>query len=115
MKDLNNILANNTFDVINLDPPNFTRSKKNVGTARQAYRKLHQAAIEHLKPGGILATASCSHHISEETFLESVLLAAERSGKALKIVFRGSHPFDHPVLLGMPETEYLKFFIFQLL
>lgn len=115
MKELNSILSNNTFDVINLDPPNFTRSKKHVGTARQAYRKLHQAAIEHLKPGGILASASCSHHISEETFLESVLLAAERSGKALKIVFRGSHPFDHPVLLGMPETEYLKFFIFQIL
>jgi 23S rRNA (cytosine1962-C5)-methyltransferase len=115
MKELNNILSNNTFDVINLDPPNFTRSKKHVGTARQAYRKLHQAAIEHLNSGGILASASCSHHISEETFLESVLLAAERSGKALKIVFRGSHPFDHPVLLGMPETEYLKFFIFQIL
>jgi len=115
MKELNSILSNNTFDVINLDPPNFTRSKKHVGTARQAYRKLHQAAIEHLKPGGVLASASCSHHISEETFLESVLLAAERSGKALKIVFRGSHPFDHPVLLGMPETEYLKFFIFQIL
>ncbi len=115
MKALPTILAENTFDVINLDPPSFTRSKKNVGTARQAYRRLHQAAIDHLKPGGILSTASCSHHITEETFLESVHLAAERSGKALKIVFRGSHPIDHPVLLGMPETEYLKFFIFQIL
>jgi 23S rRNA (cytosine1962-C5)-methyltransferase len=115
MKELATILAENTFDAINLDPPNFTRSKKNVGTARQAYRRLHQAAIDHLKSGGILATASCSHHITEETFLESVLLAAERCGKSLKIVFRGSHPIDHPVLLGMPETEYLKFFIFQVM
>lgn len=113
MKELGSILAENTFDAINLDPPNFTRSKKNVGTARQAYRRLHQAAIEHLKPGGILATASCSHHITEQTFLESVHLAAERCGKVLKIVYRGSHPVDHPVLLGMPETEYLKFFVFQ--
>jgi len=115
MKDMLSILAENTFDAINLDPPNFTRSKKNVGAARQAYRRLHQAAIEHLKSGGILATASCSHHITEETFLESVQLAAERSGKTMKIVFRGSHPIDHPVLLGMPETEYLKFFIFQVM
>lgn len=115
MKGMQSILAENTFDVINLDPPNFTRSKKNVGTARLAYRRLHQAAIDHLKSGGILATSSCSHHITEETFLESVHLAAERSGKSLKIVFRGSHPIDHPVLLGMPETEYLKFFIFQIM
>jgi 23S rRNA (cytosine1962-C5)-methyltransferase len=115
MKDMQAILAENTFDAINLDPPNFTRSKKNVGTARQAYRRLHQAAIDHLKPGGILATSSCSHHITEETFLESVHLAAERSGKSMKIVFRGSHPIDHPVLLGMPETEYLKFFVFQIM
>jgi 23S rRNA (cytosine1962-C5)-methyltransferase len=115
MKDMQSILAENTFDAINLDPPNFTRSKKNVGTARQAYRRLHQSAIDHLKPGGILASASCSHHITEETFLESVQLAAERSGKSLKIVYRGSHPIDHPVLLGMPETEYLKFFIFQVM
>lgn len=113
MKEMSSILAENTFDAINLDPPNFTRSKKNVGTARQAYRRLHQAAIEHLKPGGILATSSCSHHITEQTFLESVHLAAERSGKMLKILYRGSHPIDHPVLLGMPETEYLKFFVFQ--
>ena len=115
MKGMQSILSENTFDVINLDPPNFTRSKKNVGTARLAYRRLHQAAIDHLKSGGILATSSCSHHITEETFLESVHLAAERSGKSLKIVFRGSHPIDHPVLLGMPETEYLKFFIFQIM
>jgi len=115
MKDMQSILAENTFDAINLDPPNFTRSKKNVGTARLAYRRLHQAAIDHLKSGGILATSSCSHHITEETFLESVHLAAERNGKSLKIVFRGSHPIDHPVLLGMPETEYLKFFIFQIM
>jgi 23S rRNA (cytosine1962-C5)-methyltransferase len=115
MKEMQSILAENTFDAINLDPPNFTRSKKNVGTARQAYRRLHQSAIDHLKPGGILATSSCSHHITEETFLESVHLAAERSGKSLKIVFRGSHPIDHPVLLGMPETEYLKFFVFQIM
>ncbi len=115
MKDMQSILAENTFDVINLDPPNFTKSKKNVGTARQAYRRLHQVAIDHLKSGGILATSSCSHHITEETFLESVHLAAERSGKSLKIVFRGSHPIDHPVLLGMPETEYLKFFIFSIM
>lgn len=113
MKEMHSILAENTFDAINLDPPNFTRSKKNVGTARQAYRRLHQAAIEHLKPGGILATSSCSHHITEQTFLESVHLAAERSGKLLKVLYRGSHPIDHPVLLGMPETEYLKFFVFQ--
>ncbi len=115
MKEMQSILAENTFDAINLDPPNFTRSKKNVGTARQAYRRLHQSAIDHLKPGGILATSSCSHHITEETFLESVQLAAERSGKSLKIVFRGSHPIDHPVLLGMQETEYLKFFVFQIM
>lgn len=115
MKQMQRILSEHTFDAINLDPPNFTRSKKHVGTARQAYRRIHQIALEHLERGGILGTSSCSHHITEETFLESVLLAAERCGKQLKIVHRGSHPFDHPVLLGMPETEYLKFFVFQVL
>lgn len=115
MKQLDGLLTEKSYNIIHLDPPNFTRSKKHVGTAKQAYRKLHQIALNHLSSGGFLATSSCSHHISEETFLESIHQAAQRADKQLKVVHRGSHPADHPVLLGMNESYYLKFFILQVL
>ena len=115
MKQLDSFLTDKSYNIIHLDPPNFTRSKKHVGTAKQAYRKLHQTALNHLTSGGFLATSSCSHHITEETFLESIHQAAQRADKQLKIVHRGSHPADHPVLLGMNESYYLKFYVLQVL
>ncbi len=102
------------FGLVVLDPPNFTRNRKGVPRARKAYRKLNEAALRWLAPGGVLATASCSHHIYEDTFLEIVQSAAARAGRSLRVLYRGYQPADHPVLLAMPETRYLKFYLVQM-
>jgi len=101
------------FDLVVLDPPSFTRSRKTVPAARKAYSRLNAAALRWLAPGGVLATASCSHHIYEETFLEILQEAAVDEGLSLRVLYRGFQPADHPVLLAMPETRYLKFFLVQ--
>lgn len=100
------------YDMVILDPPSFTRSRKNVPAAKQGYRQLHAKAFSLLPTGGILATASCSHHIYEETFLETILDGARKAGTTVSLLdWRGASP-DHPVLPAMPETKYLKFGIF---
>jgi 23S rRNA (cytosine1962-C5)-methyltransferase len=102
------------FDVVNLDPPSFAKNKKTVVQAKQGYRDLHAQALKVLKPGGILATSSCSHHILEEVFLEIIDSAAHTAGRAITLLeWHGAAP-DHPVLPSMPETRYLKFGIFRL-
>jgi 23S rRNA (cytosine1962-C5)-methyltransferase len=101
------------FDVVILDPPSFARTKKNVTAARKGYEEVNARAMRLLKRDGILATASCSFHVTEETFLETVRRAASRMGRALRLLdWRGQAP-DHPVLPAMPETRYLKFGLFQ--
>ncbi len=104
-----------TFHAINLDPPNFATNRKSVGPALRGYRKIHRAALEMLEPGGILATSSCSHHITEDAFLESVQRACHDSKRRVQLLYKGGNPQDHPVLPEMPETGYLKFFIFRLI
>ena len=115
MKWLPEITGKKTFDVVNLDPPGFASNRKSIPVARKAYRKLHVAGMMVLKSGGILATSCCSHHISEADFLDSIQQAAGRTGRVCQMLFRGGHPADHPVLLSMPESSYLKFFIFRVL
>ena len=101
------------FGLIILDPPSFTKSRKNVTQAKQGYRELHTLALALLAPEGILATASCSHHILEETFVSVIANCAVSAGKNIRLLdWRGAAP-DHPVLPAMPETRYLKFGIFQ--
>jgi 23S rRNA (cytosine1962-C5)-methyltransferase len=101
------------FEVIILDPPSFTKSKKNVTTAKKGYRDLHRAALQLLVKDGYLATASCSHHIMPETFQEIVNATARECGRRLQeIEWRGASP-DHPLLPGVPETAYLKFGLFR--
>jgi 23S rRNA (cytosine1962-C5)-methyltransferase len=96
------------FDAIVLDPPSFTRSRKNVAAARRGYRDLNMAALRVLNRGGILLSASCSHHITAETFRETLAEAGRRAGRDLQLLdWRGAAP-DHPVLPQVPETEYLK-------
>jgi 23S rRNA (cytosine1962-C5)-methyltransferase len=103
------------FDVVVLDPPSFTRSRKNVQSAKKGYRTLHLAAFPLIPRGGILMTASCSHHILPETFLEIVDDAARRAGRQLQLLeWRGAAP-DHPVLPSVPETRYLKVGIYRVL
>ena len=106
-------VAERRFDLIILDPPSFTKSKKNVATAKKGYRDLHRAALPLLANGGFLATASCSHHILPGTFLEVVNAAAREVNRLLQqLAWRGASP-DHPVLPTVPETEYLKCFVLQ--
>jgi 23S rRNA (cytosine1962-C5)-methyltransferase len=102
------------FDVINLDPPSFAKNKKSAGSALRGYQKIHEAALKMLNPGGYLATATCSHHIETDRFYKTVTDAASKFNKQVILVYRGSQPPDHPVHPGMPETEYLRFFIFRL-
>ena len=107
--------AGRKFDVVVLDPPSFTRSRKNVQSAKKGYRSLHLAAFPLIPKGGILLTASCSHHILPETFLDIVDDAARRAGRQLQLLeWRGAAP-DHPVLPSVPETRYLKVGIYRVL
>lgn len=104
-----------TFDVVVLDPPSFTKSKKNVTGAKQGYRDLHMRAFAVLKSGGILLTASCSHHIEQATFLEVIDQAARKAGRSIQILEQSGAAPDHPTLYAMPETAYLKFIVMRVL
>lgn len=101
-----------SYDLVILDPPSFTKSRKNLPSALHAYKKLNKLGLQLVKNGGFLATASCSHHVSEDDFLETIRQASISLKKQLRIVFRNSQAADHPVLLSMPETHYLKFICF---
>ncbi len=104
---------NKQFDVINLDPPSFAKSKKTVRKAKRGYKEIHTNALKLLKKGGILSTASCSYNITEETFLDIINECANDLGRKISILeWHGAAP-DHPVLPSMPETKYLKFGIFS--
>jgi 23S rRNA (cytosine1962-C5)-methyltransferase len=103
------------YEVISIDPPAFARSKKHLSQAMKAYEKLNASAMSALAKGGILATSSCSHHVTRELFMEMLRRAARRSGRMMRLLELRSQAKDHPVLLSMPETEYLKFAIIQVL
>lgn len=103
------------WDMVILDPPAFTKSRKQIHAAKRGYEKINRFGIRLLPPEGLLVTGSCSHHISEEMFLGIVHEQALREGRQMRLVFRGSQSPDHPVLFSMPETLYLKFFVFEVL
>ncbi len=107
--------AGEKYDLIVLDPPSFARSKKTVGPARKGYRRLNELALRLLTEGGILVTASCSFHIFEDAFRDLVNEAAVRADRRLKLLeWRHQSP-DHPILPAMPETQYLKLGIYQVI
>lgn len=101
-----------SWDCIILDPPSFTKSKKNVGAAKKGYAEINRLALQLLVKGGLLVSASCSQHIYEETLLEIIRNEAQKLNIPLRLLYRGGQSPDHPILVGMPETQYLKFFIF---
>ncbi|HAL57212.1 MAG TPA: class I SAM-dependent rRNA methyltransferase [Bacteroidetes bacterium] len=104
--------SGNRFDAVVLDPPSFSRNKKTVASALKGYKEINSKALKLINTGGMLATASCSHHVTEESFLETVEAAARSSHRTLQLLeFSGASP-DHPTLTAMPETSYLKFAIF---
>ncbi len=102
------------FDVISIDPPAYARSKKHLPAALKAYEKLNALAMSALPKGGILASSSCSHHVSRETFVEMLRRSARKAERSVRLIELRSQAKDHPVLLAMPETEYLKFAILQI-
>jgi 23S rRNA (cytosine1962-C5)-methyltransferase len=100
------------FDAVIIDPPSFTKSKKNIPTARKAYKKINSLAINLIKDEGYLISSSCSHHIDENEFLNILYEAAVRSNTHLQLLEFHSAAPDHPILISMPETKYLKFGVF---
>lgn len=96
------------FDVIVLDPPSFTKSRKSIPPAIKAYTELNYKCMRLLKPGGVLMTFSCSHHISEPAFEEMISRAGAKSGRTPQLFRKSTCSFDHPVLPQMAETSYLK-------
>jgi 23S rRNA (cytosine1962-C5)-methyltransferase len=102
------------FDVISIDPPAYARSKKHLPAALKAYEKLNALAIQAVKKGGIVASSSCSHHVTRETFVEMLRRSARKTKRQVRLLELRSQAKDHPVLLSMPETEYLKFAILQI-
>ena len=96
------------YDFIVLDPPAFVKSSKKIMEAVKAYRTLNEACMRLLKPGGVLATSSCSYHMGRELFIDMLRDAAVRAGRSTRLLALRSQGRDHPVLLSMPETEYLK-------
>lgn len=100
--------AGNHYDFIILDPPAFAKSRQKIKEAIRGYRELNTMAIKLLKKGGMLATSSCSYHIERGAFIEIIRLAALDGGRNARLLEYRSQGVDHPVLLSVPETEYLK-------
>ena len=103
------------FDVVILDPPSFSRNKKTVATALKGYKEINAGALKLINPGGILVTASCSHHVTAESFIESIEAAARVAHRSLQMLEWRGAAADHPTLPVMPETGYLKFGVFAVL
>lgn len=104
---------NKEYDLIILDPPAFTKSKSTIKNALIGYQEINYLAMKCLPRGGYLVTASCSHYASEEDFTVAIFAASLKAEVNLRVVKKAYAAFDHPELMGVDETKYLKFFIFQ--
>jgi 23S rRNA (cytosine1962-C5)-methyltransferase len=100
--------AGERFDMIVLDPPAFTKSRATIKSGARGYKEINLRALKLLNPGGVLITCTCSYHISEQMFLEIIADAALDARRRLQIIEKRGQSGDHPVLLGVPETHYLK-------
>jgi 23S rRNA (cytosine1962-C5)-methyltransferase len=103
--------AGRQYDMIVLDPPAFAKSKKHLSSAMRGYKELNLRAIKMLKPGGVLVTCTCSSAVSEEDFSAMLTEAAQDAHRSVKLVEKHAQAKDHPILLGVPETFYLKCFV----
>ena len=107
-------LKKGEYDFIILDPPAFTKSRKTVGRAEKGYKEINLRALQLLPRGGYFATASCSHFMPDELFRKMLASAARDAGVELKQIEARQQAPDHPILWNVPETDYLKFYIFQI-
>lgn len=101
------------FDTVVLDPPAFTKSRQGVDGAMRGYKEINQRALRLLDSGGILITCSCSHHFTEAMLLQILAEASLDTGRTLRVLERRAQAQDHPILLTVPETHYLKCLILQ--
>jgi 23S rRNA (cytosine1962-C5)-methyltransferase len=105
--------ARRQFSLVVLDPPAFAKSRQNLDAAARGYRDINLRALRLLNPGGILVTCSCSHHMSESMLLELVAQASLDANRTLRVLERRTQSQDHPILLTVPETHYLKCLILE--
>jgi 23S rRNA (cytosine1962-C5)-methyltransferase len=100
--------AHRPYDTIVLDPPAFAKTKRDLEPALRGYKELNLRALKMLRPGGVLASCSCSYHVSQSSFLEMLASAALDAHRSLRVVEVRGQAKDHPVLMNVPETAYLK-------
>ena len=116
--DALNILADlrrdgRRFDLVCLDPPAFIKRRKDARQGLEAYRRLNELGLDLVEPGGALMTCSCSHHLEAEALRGLAAKAAARRRVRLRLLRQGFQGPDHPIHPSMPETAYLKTFLFQ--
>lgn len=107
--------ARRQFSMVVLDPPAFAKSRASLEGAARGYKDINLRALRLLGPGGILVTCSCSHHMSEAALLEVVAQASLDTGRRLRVLERRTQAQDHPILLTVPETHYLKCLILEVI
>ncbi len=105
--------ARREFSTVVLDPPAFAKSRTNLEGALRGYKEINLRALRLLGPGGVLVSCSCSHHVSEAALLEVVAAASLDAKRTLRVLERRTQAQDHPILLTVPETHYLKCLILQ--
>ncbi|HHV61331.1 MAG TPA: class I SAM-dependent rRNA methyltransferase [Firmicutes bacterium] len=108
-------VAGESFDMVILDPPAFAKNKRAVEGAFRGYKEINLRAIKLLREGGVLVSCSCSYHMTEDLFMTMIYEAAADVGRQLRVVEMRTQAKDHPVLLAVPETRYLKCAILQVL
>ena len=112
-EDLDRVVERRRIDLIILDPPSFTRNRASVPDALRGYKEINLPALKLLNPGGVLVTCSCSYNISEAAFAEIVYEAAVDAQAHVTVIEKRMQGRDHPVLLGVNETYYLKCLILR--
>ena len=103
------------YDLIVLDPPSFTRTKSGLRDALRGYRELHMRAFKLLSKDGLLATFSCSHHVSDAALSDTIADALVDARRSARRVRRFEQALDHPILPTIPETEYLRGFLLEMM
>jgi 23S rRNA (cytosine1962-C5)-methyltransferase len=107
--------AGRPYSTIVLDPPAFAKSRESLEGAVRGYKEINLRALQILAPGGVLVACSCSHHMSEAMLLDVVASASLDAGRTLRVLERRTQAQDHPILLTVPETHYLKCLVFEAL
>lgn len=102
------------YDMIILDPPAFTKNRKTISDAERGYKEINYRAMKLLPRGGYLATCSCSHFMDNSLFVKMLMSAASDADVSLKLIEARRQSPDHPTMLNIPETDYLKFYLFQI-